>query len=184
MEARAGMKLILSRKGFDSSAGGVPSPIMPDGRVVPLPIPDKGSPISYSEINFDSASIAALVHDLTKGRIPPHYGAHLDPDLARESLPRLPGWRPLFGQTGTAQGHLRNNGVGIGDIFLFFGLFRRVKEIRGNYTWDIGARPRHLIWGWMQIGGILEPRVSPPKDCEWAMYHPHYNRDDYLNNVN
>lgn len=31
--------------------------------------------------------------------------------------------RCAFGQTGAAQSHLANNGVGIGDLFLFFGLF-------------------------------------------------------------
>ena len=138
------MKLILSRKGFDSSAGGVPSPILPDGRIVSLPIPDKQSPISYSEIMFNSKSIAALVFELTKGRIPSHYRAHLDPDLVPGSFPRLPGWRPLFGQTGAAQGHLRNNSIGPGDLFLFFGLFRHVKVMHGSYIWACGARPRHL----------------------------------------
>jgi hypothetical protein len=34
------VKLILSRKGFDSAAGGVPSPLI-DGRPVSLPIPTR-----------------------------------------------------------------------------------------------------------------------------------------------
>ena len=34
-----GMKIILSRKGFDSSSGGGPSPIV-DGRCLSLPIPE------------------------------------------------------------------------------------------------------------------------------------------------
>lgn len=29
------MRIILSRKGFDSAAGGCPSPILPDGRLFP-----------------------------------------------------------------------------------------------------------------------------------------------------
>ena len=33
------MKVILSRKGFDSSNGGCPSPILPDGTLLSLPIP-------------------------------------------------------------------------------------------------------------------------------------------------
>ncbi len=177
------MKLILSRKGFDSSAGGVPSPILPDGRIVSLPIPDKQSPISYSEIKFDGTSIAELVFQLTKGRIPSYYRAHLDPDLVAGSLPRLPGWRPIFGQTSAAQGHLRNNAVGPGDLFLFFGLFRHVRVMRGSYTWENGARPCHLIWGWLQIGEVLELGVSLPKGCEWATYHPHFHRGGDLNNV-
>ena len=177
------MKLILSRKGFDSSAGGVPSPILPDGRIVSLPIPDKQSPISYSEIKFDGKSIAALVFELTKGRIPSHYRAHLDPDLVAGCLPRLPGWRPLFGQIGAAQGHLCNNSVGPGDLFLFFGLFRHVQVKHGCYTWDTGARPCHHIWGWMQIGEVLKPGLPTPKGCEWATYHPHFHRGKDLNNV-
>lgn len=32
-------RLVLSRKGFDSGYGGMPSPILPDGRLQPLPIP-------------------------------------------------------------------------------------------------------------------------------------------------
>ena len=45
------MKLILSRKGFDSSYGKVPSPIFPDDRMLSLPIPDKSSVIKYSDIS-------------------------------------------------------------------------------------------------------------------------------------
>jgi len=33
------MKIILSRKGFDSSYGGYPSPILPDKTLLSLPIP-------------------------------------------------------------------------------------------------------------------------------------------------
>ncbi len=44
------MKIILSRKGFDSSAGGVPSPIFPDGGLLSLPIPDKASQIACNDI--------------------------------------------------------------------------------------------------------------------------------------
>ena len=32
-------KIILSRKGFDSGCGGYPSPILPDGTIISLPIP-------------------------------------------------------------------------------------------------------------------------------------------------
>lgn len=38
------MKIILSRKGFDSSAGGVASPILPGGEMISLPIPETGDP--------------------------------------------------------------------------------------------------------------------------------------------
>jgi len=177
------MKLILSRKGFDSSAGGVPSPIFPDGRMVSLPIPDRNSVVTYGDISYDGASLGSLVAHLTGGRIPPHYRAHLDPDIVCESLPRLPGWRPVFGQTGQAQGHLRNNGVGIDDLFLFFGLFRRAEGRNGVYSWIPDAQACHVIWGWLQVGEVLPLGSSTPPGYSWAEYHPHFHRESDSNNT-
>ena len=39
------MKVILSRKGFDSANGGIASPILEDGAIVsfPIPAPDKNT---------------------------------------------------------------------------------------------------------------------------------------------
>src|SRR5690554_1987029 len=149
------MKLILSRKGFDSSAGGVPSPIFPDGRMVALPIPDAASTIRYRDIAHDGASLGDLVGQLTRGKVTPEDGAHLGPDLIPDMLPRMPGWRPLFGQAGQAQGHLRNQGVGPGDLFLFFGLFRRVEPHDGAWRWAPDSRPCHVVWGWLQVGSVV-----------------------------
>lgn len=182
MEA-AGMKLILSRKGFDSSAGGVPSPIFPDGRMVSLPIPDKNSVVTYREIQYEGGSIGPIVEALTGGRIPSYYRAHVDPDLMAGSLPRLSNWRPIFGQTGQAQGHLRNNDIGPGDLFLFFGLFRTAEMLNGSYTWVRDVRPCHVIWGWLQVAEVLLLGNSRPQGYEWAQYHPHFNRSTDPNNV-
>ena len=184
MEGWERMKLIFSRKGFDSSAGGVPSPIFPDGRMVSLPIPDERSKVSYTDISYNGASLGPLVAQLTGGRIPARSRAHIDPDLAQDSLPRLAGWCPIFGQTGPAQGHLRNNGVGPGDLFLFFGLFRYIEVRDGLYTWVKNVRPCHVIWGWLQIGEVLPIESSkPPSGYEWAEYHPHFRQEGESNNV-
>lgn len=177
------MKLILSRKGFDTSAGGIPSPILPNGQMVSLPIPDKQSPIRYADININGENIAPLVSNLTGGRIQPYYGAHLDPDLCFGNIPRHAGWRPLFGQTGAAQGHLSNNGVGAGDLFLFFGLFRRTTFANGRCAWLKGARPIHVIWGWFQIDEVLPVEIGKELLHDWAAYHPHCHRDPDRNNV-
>ncbi|QTF93500.1 hypothetical protein [Halomonas sp. BM-2019] len=177
------MKLILSRKGFDSSAGGVPSPIFPDGRLLALPIPDGQSLIRYRDIAFDGATLGDLVAPLTRGKITQDDGAHLDPDLIEAMLPRRPGWRPIFGQTGPAQGHLRNHGVGPGDLFLFFGLFRRVERLNGTWRWVPDARPRHLIWGWLQVESVVPVDEARSSDYAWATYHPHFQRPGEPNNV-
>jgi hypothetical protein len=49
-----------------------------------------------------------------------------------------------FGQSGSAQGHLRRQEVGIGDVFLFFGLFADE---------DSGER-HHRIFASMEIAGF------------------------------
>ena len=46
------MKVILSRKGCDSDFGGMPGIIMPDDRIVYIPIPgDDFETIAYHEVN-------------------------------------------------------------------------------------------------------------------------------------
>ncbi|TFH88583.1 hypothetical protein EQG41_01745 [Billgrantia azerbaijanica] len=177
------MKLILSRKGFDSSAGGVPSPLFPDGRMLALPIPDGRSRIRYRDITHDGTPLGDLVGPLTRGKVTADDGAHLDPDLVDGMLPRQPGWRPLFGQLGQAQGHLRNHGVGPGDLFLFFGLFRRVERHDGRWRWVPGSRPRHVLWGWLQVAAVVAVETARAGGYAWAEYHPHFQRDADPNNV-
>lgn len=58
------MKLILSRKGFDSAAGKCPSPII-DGRPLSLPIPASGSlSTTYADLGLGS-----IVERITRGRL-------------------------------------------------------------------------------------------------------------------
>ena len=165
------MRLILSRKGFDSSSGGCPSPIFPDGSMIALPIPDKGSPVRYRDLTWRGRNIGEVVAKLTRGKQRSDYRAHLDPDLRENICSRKPGWRPTLGQHGTAQGHLRKQGVGVGDLFLFWGSFQAVDgELRRL------AGPAHYIWGWLQIGVIApvdEVVRSGGDDWRWAKTHPH-----------
>lgn len=176
------MKIIFSRKGFDSSSGKNPSPIFPDGRIVSFPIPDKQSSIRYGDIHWKEYNLGSLVSDLTNGRIPVSHFAHLDPDINHKSLSRHPDWRPIFGQTGAAQGHLRKNGVQAGDVFLFFGLFRNVMNEAGRIVWDKSSPLRHIFWGWLQIDKVLTIDSCSRSDYRWAEYHPHFHRSSDKNN--
>lgn len=126
------MKIVFSRKGFDSSAGGVASPILPDGTLVSLPIPDPGSHITYDDLTRHEYPLGQMVEDLTEKEIRRDDKVHLDPDLEIGAYLRTPGWRPLFGQDGAAQGHLRNSGIKEGDLFLYFGWFRKVEFVNGH----------------------------------------------------
>lgn len=174
------MKIVLSRKGFDSGSGGVPNPILPDGRLVPLPIPSKGDRQIFERVTINDMPLGQLVEDLTERRIERSGRCHVDPDLDARTSARLPGWRPAFGQAGAAQGHLSRYGVSNGDLFLFFGWFRAVERSGGRWRYVRGAPNLHLIFGWMRIGEVLDlttgveigDRVSPFAD------HPHIQRRD------
>lgn len=169
------MKLILSRKGFDSSAGGCPSPVFPDRSFYTLPIPDSRSGIAYRDIHHNGLNVGKLVASLTGDRRGGSRGAHLDPDLIAEVYPRNAGWRPCLGQTGAAQGHLRKQNVGVGDLFLFFGLFRHVEKQGGRWRFVKQARPFHGLWGWLQIGEVHRIDELSDSDLQWARYHPHFH---------
>ncbi len=133
-------KVVLSRKGFDSIAGGDYSPFDPDtGKYVVLPIPvdDKERAISYSlkyediriqsdclpgysETNLKSL-MKAMGKKATIKRIESEY-AHFDPWLV--NCPWLEGdsKHPIgaFGQVDRPQTYLHKQGVGEGSLFLFW----------------------------------------------------------------
>lgn len=177
------MKIIFSRKGFDSASGGVPSPIFPDGNMLSLPIPDRQSPICYDDIKWNEYQLGSIVSQLTKGRIPGAYRAHLDPDLRPESIPRHDDWKPMLGQTGAAQGHLRKYSVDKDDVFLFFGLFREVVQKDGKIAWDRTSLPRHMLWGWLQVGEVIQVDACDKTKYKWAEYHPHFHRTPEKSNT-
>jgi hypothetical protein len=173
------VKIILSRKGFDSSNGGCASPIFPDGRLVSLPIPVSSAPTTFSEISCEELSFGQIVVDLSKGKLSPDSPTHLDPDLSDEALDRQEGWLPAFGQTGAAQSHLNSQGVEVGDLFLFFGWFRNVEKIaNGCWNYVSGSPDCHVMFGWLQVGEIL--RVGARTD-EFSQRHPWLARHPHLN---
>ena len=106
------MRIILSRKGFDSAAGGGPSPIVA-GRPLSLPIPDtKGlSPVTYGDLGLGEYAAKA-----SRGRLGAHDSCHHDPMFREDGS-------AILGQCHAAQGHLVKQGVREGDVFVFFGLF-------------------------------------------------------------
>lgn len=116
---------------------------------------------------------ASLVHDLTHGRVTAQSWCHLDPDINPNSLPRRTGWRGALGQVSTAQAHLANQNIQVGDLFIFWGLFRPVKFVD---RWQFIGKPEHRIWGWLQVAEIIElgPDGSHAiKNRPWLSDHPH-----------
>lgn len=164
------LKFIFSRKGFDSQYGRVPSPILPDRSLQTLPIPSRyGRPLG--DIQGHLGPLYSLASDLTEGAITARTTVHLDPDLSDESVARRPGWRASLGQVGSAQKHLAKQGVGPGDVFLFFGWFRQAEHFAGRWRYVPGAPNVHALFGWLQIGQIH--KVGASACPAWLEDHPH-----------
>jgi hypothetical protein len=179
------MKLVLSRKGFDSGYGGMPSPILPDGRLISLPIPSRNDSYTLADINFPGIDIAMLIGNLSKGRLDNTTQVHLDPDLNRSPTARLEGWRPALGQTSSAQSHLANCGVGPGDVFLFFGWFRETEFRNGTWHYVKGAPDLHVLFGWLEIDHVLSivtQREASLAQFPWIANHPHVASPNWYNN--
>jgi putative DNA base modification enzyme with NMAD domain len=178
------MKLILSRKGFDSANGGCPSPIL-DGQLCSLPIPDAGAPTTYAKISpLNGSSVARMVEDLTHGRVRQSDGAHLDPDLRRDAIARTAGWRPIFGQAAAAQSHLARHEVGCGDLFLFFGCFRQAAKVGGEFRFVRDTPKLHVIFGWLQVGRVSRATNQLASRIPWTSGHPHLAAPErYKNNT-
>jgi len=114
-----------------------------------------------------------MVEQLTGGRLTNNAFCHLDPDLDRDSISRRPGWRGAFGQVGMSQGHLANQQVSVGDLFLFWGLFC---PARLDGTWNFCGQREHRIFGWMQIDEVVHIGADPKPILQrfpWLEGHPH-----------
>lgn len=166
------MKIIFSRKGFDSSAGGVPSPIV-DGRPISLPIPTELEHTRYNDLRDP---LPKLVQDLTRGKRTGNSYCHLDPDIDPRAIKavRPNFWRGAFGQIGASQSHLARQNVAPGDLFLFWGLFQDVSYKNGG--WRYVGHPRHLIFGWLEVAEIHlvgNYGADLVRRHAWLAGHPH-----------
>ena len=224
------MKVVLSRKGFDSASGGCPSPILPDGTLLSLPIPEmkfskdlktkeeimnwktwdnkQYQPLAYSDLTLPSSVIDYFKENdvslvtyldvlnelLPKGMIKEkkkkfsnnlRWTCHLDPDLIQSVLQRPLEWRCLFGQGGNAESHLRNHNVGVNDIFLFFGWFRKTVLQNSRLIFDPHDKPGvHLIYGYMQVEYKISHDKNRDKVRAWMNYHPHLRLKAWNNERN
>ena len=58
------MKIILSRKGFDSANGGIVSPIMEDGTLISFPIPSEDDKDRYEDLVYCGQLYSEILNDL------------------------------------------------------------------------------------------------------------------------
>ncbi|UGY16746.1 hypothetical protein HAP48_0004145 [Bradyrhizobium septentrionale] len=148
------MRISFSRKGFDSAAGGAPSPII-DGKPISLPIPTR----HRSDTTYGDVGLGKIVERVTHGRISGSDLCHRDPMFQDNCC--------AFGQVAAAQSHLDNHGFGVGDVFLFYGLFADER----------GRDRHHRIFGYLRVSEKLtlgSSSLVPPHCLEGFQYrHPH-----------
>jgi len=204
------MKVVFSRKGFDTTYGGTPSPILPDGTMISVPIPaDKNYGPPYSDLQyFDSRtkrqnSFLQLMKSLGKNQYKyqkrkytfSKSRAHLDPDLRQESLGlrtrQSQDWRGTIGINGDFAEGFRHEGIGKNDLFLFFGWFQRTKlDGKAGIRWDCedeAGQKKHVLFGYLQIDRKLDvDKTDSDQIPPWLNNHPHIRAKgdpDYSPNV-
>ena len=171
------MRIILSRKGFDSENGCQASPIMPDGTLLSFPIPSNDSTL-YQDIFYKDKTYFDIIKELNQStKLKPNSGCHLDPDINYYCINRSNDWTGIFGQAEAAQGHLQNNKITMNDIFLFFGWFKETELVHGKLQYKAEARDLHIIFGYLQIGNIYKDNFP-----DWTKYHPHAKFKSVKNN--
>ena len=136
-----------------------------DGSMYSIPVPGEDDSITVTygdlchEVGGTLVNIGKVVEDLTRTRgQPPRWTrddfTYVSPDIrdpVQSTFDEQPG---LVLAGGVQGGHLRNQGVDKDDVFLFFGLFRRVEEVSGRWQFVSRAPEQHVLFGWLQVGTI------------------------------
>ena len=159
------MKVVLSRKGMDSRAGGIPSPILPDGTLLSLPIPNEKSGVPYGDLVYKGRTYQQIIQQIHPTfDFQKHPFCHLDPDIYGVLKNTHAGWKPAFGQYEIPAKHLDGQGVDVGDVFLFYGMFRQTEKLPdGTLHFVKGAPIQHIIYGYMVVSEILKDQDQTTK---------------------
>ena len=184
------MKVILSKKGFDTNYGGYPS-IIDGTNLYSLPIHDSNGLYRYKDLKLQNGKNMFEVvkpyykNIYEKGNSKPFTAdttCHPDPNLTNYF--DAPNFLGSFGQQGTAQSHLEKQNVSVGDLFVFFGWFNAVKD--GKFLKSNG---KHVIFGYLQVGEIIYTQglnKAARQDFEikypWLKQQPHWTDNPYNNN--
>ena len=143
-----------------------------------MPIPSYDQE-AFEDLQHGEVDIGSLVTAITNGRMSGKNLIHLDPDLNfdayryRKDRANWQQWRGMLGQAGTAQSHLNRQDVGSGDVFLFFGLYRRVAETAQGWRFVRGSPDLHVLWGWLQVDQKYRVADIRSNELPWARHHPH-----------
>ena len=166
------MKVILSRKGFEPTHGGIPSPIMPDGTLLLLPKPVEDGTIHYQELTYQGQSYYDIAVSLdenlqeTLKNASCHTGCFINP---ASHVPPLE-WYPAYIHNGPLESHLSRQNVSVGDIFLFYGWFRQTEydnTYRLRFVPD--APELNIVFAYFQIGAIIKDNSFFSNHYNWQL---------------
>lgn len=154
------MKIILSKKGIDSSNCSNGVKVELGKELLFIPIPNICDLHKYQDIEnyYENKNLLQVAEKYIKNckftlNIPAKklkdnfkIGCHFDPQLKNCFGGKFQKkFRASFGQVDKAQSYLNANIIDCGDIFLFYGWFYDVEE----------KKDKHIIWGYMQVGDII-----------------------------
>lgn len=190
-------KIILSRKGTDSSWGGSPG-LRVGIELISLPIPEHNKkerrescvaePAHLTYKDLPAHPLVGNFIDYLLPSLKPEDCVHLDPDIRPKLRQNSTTPKFLFGQSAQAQSHLENQGIKVDDLFLFFGWFRGHQEEREKFKAE--GPHQHILWGWFQVGEKHSVTTEQEADAlSWARHHPHvshwkrYYGNEKMNNT-
>src|SRR5574344_3026579 len=167
------MNVIFSRKGFDSTYGGFPSIILPeemDSKMISFTINETNTDNNAKKpedikflLNEKYLSLKEIFNQLgisDKINIPSNPARkglsntvfHFDPEL--QTIENMRSYA-AFGQSDKASSHLLSHGLQTGDVFLFFGSFKKTFLENNKITYDSAMYDIHAIWGYMIVDDII-----------------------------
>jgi len=158
---------------------------MPNGQLISLPIPDAHGKLNYSNLQtscklsyYEVMEQLSQTVNIDRQRVALQKTTccHCDPDINTTCQPRPIGWRGAFGQIGAAQKHLERHNVGAGDLFLFFGWFRKTLWNADKLFYGPTATDVHLLFGYLQIEKVVKI-VDTDEIPAWLKNHPHASAD-------
>lgn len=160
---------------------------MPNGDLVFFPIPELNSGVSYRDLVYGNSTYEEILHDLKyccrdKTTHQVVWDCHLDPNIDHKHKNHN-STIGVFGQCEEAAGHLINNNIKKGDIFLFFGTFRRVETAPdGRYRYVKKDKEKHIVFGYLEVDEVIDKKETILRDYHW---HPHAHSSyiDKTNNV-
>lgn len=173
------MRVILSRKGFEPTHGGIPSPIMPDGTLLLLPKPDEDGAESYYDFSYEDMTYYDIACSLSEELREPlkNYRCHSECYITPEHHIHPSSWYPAYLRYGAMQTHLSHQRVSVGDIFLFYGCFRQTEYDANHKLHFVSNAPEQtIIFSYFQIGAIIKDYSFISKQFKWP-FHIRANTD-------